>query len=76
MRSETGDNVQYAFSVEGDLEAEPSGDEVSGSSARGVLLSSSSEDAYDFAGEFTEFRYDGPVEIEVNGRTVYRDSES
>jgi hypothetical protein len=76
VRSETGDNVQYAFSVEGDLEAEPSGDEVSGSSARGVLLSSSSEDAYDFAGEFTEFRYDGPVEIEVNGRTVYRDSES
>ena len=75
LRSETGDDVRYVFSVEGDLEAEPSGDEVSGSTARGVLLSESSEDAYEFAGEFTEFRYSGPIVIDVNGETVYRASD-
>ena len=76
LRSETGENVRYEFSVEGDLEAEPSGDEVSGSTARGVLLSESSEDAYEFAGEFTEFSYSGPIVIDVNGETVYQDSDS
>jgi hypothetical protein len=76
VRSATGDDVRYEFTVEGDLEAAPSGDEVSGSTARGVVLSESSEDEYEFAGEFTEFRYSGPVEIDVNGETVYRDTDS
>jgi len=74
VRTETGDDVRYEFSVEGEVEALSTGDRTSGDTASGEVHGG--RDEYEFSGEFTEFRYSGPIEIDVNGQTVYRDSDN
>lgn len=74
IQSETGDDVHYEFSVDGEVETLSSGDTTSDSTAAGRVHSY--QDKYEFSGEFTEFRYSGPCVIDVNGETVYTDSDS
>jgi hypothetical protein len=73
LRSETGEEARYEFTVEDDVEA-TTGDDASGSTASGAVTSY--RDGYEFSGEFTEFRYSGPIVIDVNGETVYRASDA
>jgi hypothetical protein len=69
VSSESGETVDYQFSVSEDVDDADGDDTVTDS------VSDSSSNSYGFSGEFTQFEYSGPIEIEVNGSEVYSASD-
>jgi len=69
----SGDEVRYAFEIEGEVQAAASDDQTAGSRAASLIRFG--KDEYDFAGEFVESRYNGPIETSANGQTAHRDGD-